>query len=117
MRSEFVACIDDFPVAAVADWSLHPHFRKAHAIVGKPLSATEKALLQYFRRHAGRTLSRDELAEQVWKQRYYYGSRAIDQTVAKLRKKLRAGDGTILSVYAIGYRFEDGSIAKAVDRR
>ena len=66
----------------------------------------ETALLTYFQKHAGRTLSRDELAEQVWKQRHFHESRTIDQTVSKLRKKLRR-DVRILSVWSAGYRFEN----------
>ena len=76
-------------------------------ILDEPLSAMEKALLAYFRKNAGRTLSREELAEQVWQQRHFYQSRTIDQTVSKLRKKMRARDGRILSVWAFGYRFEN----------
>ena len=79
----------------------------ARVVSGQRLSLMESALLRYFRQHAGRTLSRDELAEQVWKQRYFYGSRAIDQTVSNLRKKLRPGGERILSIYASGYRFEN----------
>ena len=83
----------------------------ARVISGQPLPAIQTALLRYFRKHPGRTLSREELAEQVWKQRYFYGSRAIDQTISKLRKKIRPNEGRIVSVYAEGYRFEtDGQL-------
>ncbi len=68
----------------------------------------ETALLTYFHQHPGRTLSREELAEHVWKQRHFYGSRTIDQTVSKLRKKLRR-EARILSVWSAGYRFEKES--------
>ena len=87
--------------------SLSQPYGTARAVSSKRLSMMESALLRYFREHAGRTLSRDELAEQVWKQRYFYGSRAIDQTISNLRKKLRPGGERILSIYASGYRFED----------
>ena len=63
-------------------------------------------MLRYFRQHPGRILSREELAEQVWKQRHFYGSRTIDQTVSKLRKKLRRDEAQIMSVWSAGYRFE-----------
>ena len=87
----------------------------ARVVSGPPLSATEAALLGYFRKHPGRTLSREELAEHVWKQRHFYGSRTIDQTVSKLRKKLRSEEATILSIWSAGYRFEscERSPAKA----
>jgi DNA-binding response OmpR family regulator len=86
--------------------SLSRPYGIARVVTGEPLQAMELALLRYFREHSGRTLSREELAEQVWKQRYFHASRAIDQTVAKLRKKLRRGEGKILSVWSEGYRFE-----------
>jgi DNA-binding response OmpR family regulator len=89
--------------------SLSQPYGTARVVSGKRLSTMESALLRYFRQHAGRTLSRDELAEQVWKQRHFYGSRAIDQTVSNLRKKLRPGGERILGFYAAGYRFENGS--------
>jgi DNA-binding response OmpR family regulator len=78
----------------------------ARVVSGESLSGMETALLDYFRKNAGRTISREELAEQVWKQRHFYGSRTIDQTVSKLRKKLR-NDARILSVWSAGYRFEN----------
>jgi DNA-binding response OmpR family regulator len=78
---------------------------------GQRLSAMETALLTYFQKHAGRTLSRDELAEQVWKQRHFHESRTIDQTVSKLRKKLRR-NAKILSIWSAGYRFESESAVR-----
>jgi DNA-binding response OmpR family regulator len=77
----------------------------ARVISGKPLPAIQAALLRYFRQHTGRTIGREELAEQVWRQRHFYGSRAIDQAVANLRKRLR-DDEKIVSVWSSGYRFE-----------
>ena len=60
----------------------------------------------YFRANPGRVISRDELAERVWKQRHFYGSRAIDQAVASIRKQLRRKSEMIISVWSVGYRFE-----------
>src|SRR5688500_2982507 len=74
----------------------------ARVISGKPLPAIQSALLRYFRQHAGRIVSREELAEHVWNQRHFPGSRAIDQAVANLRKRLRH-DEKITSIWAAGY--------------
>jgi len=104
MRSE---CIFRFTPETIR--SLSQPYGIARVVTGEPLQAMEMALLRYFREHAGRTLSREELAEQVWKRRYFHASRAIDQTVSKLRKKLRRGEGKILSVWSEGYRFESAS--------
>ena len=97
-------CIFRFTPETIHSLS-HP-YGIARVVTGEPLQAMELALLRYFREHAGRTLSREELAEQVWKRRYFHASRAIDQTVSKLRKKLRRCEGKILSVWSEGYRFE-----------
>lgn len=109
MRSQLVSLENAFvrfnqPVAGRFDYPNHA----THVVLGAPLSVMEMALLRYFRAHAGRTLSRVELAEQVWKQRYFHGSRTIDQTVSKLRKKLRRPRERIVSVRSVGYRFEAG---------
>jgi DNA-binding response OmpR family regulator len=85
---------------------------------GRPLPAMQAALLRYLREHAGRTISREELAEQVWKQRHFHTSRAIDQAIANLRKRLHA-DEKIVSVWSAGYRLEveRSSAAKASPAR
>ena len=110
MRSEFIAFEEGFP--GINQHTLHAlshPYGTARVVSGEPLSAMETALLNYFRNNAGRTLSREELAERVWKQRHFYGSRTIDQTVSKLRKKLRHR-ANILSVWSAGYRVENESI-------
>lgn len=110
MRCEFIRAEDGIlAFTQQAFRSLSQPCGTARVISSEPLSGMEMALLRYFRKHPGRTLSRQELAEQVWRQRHFYGSRAIDQTVSKLRKKLRHGDGKILSVWSAGYRFESDS--------
>jgi len=107
MRSELLSFEESF--LSFTPHTIHALSRPlgtARVVSAPTLSSTEAALLSYFRRHPGRVLSREELAEQVWKQRHFYGSRTIDQTVSKLRKKLRREEAKILSVWAAGYRFE-----------
>ena len=82
---------------------------RARVVTGKPLPAMQAALLQYFRANPGRVIGREELAERVWKQRHFYGSRAIDQAVANLRKQLQRTNEEIISVWSVGYRFESHS--------
>ena len=81
-------------------------YARARVVTGKPLPAMQAALLQYFRANPGRVIGREELAERVWKQRHFYGSRAIDQAVANLRKQLHRTNEEIVSVWSVGYRFE-----------
>lgn len=69
------------------------------------MPAMQAALLQYLRENTGRTISREELAEHVWKQRHFQNSRAIDQAIANLRKRLRDNE-KIVSVWSAGYRLE-----------
>src|SRR5688572_19611169 len=77
----------------------------ARIVSGRPLPAMPGALPPYPREHAGRNVSREELAEPVWKQRHFHNSRANDQAVANLRKRLR-DDEKIISVWSAGYRLE-----------
>lgn len=86
---------------------LSASYVRARAATGKPLPAMQAALLQYFRTNPGRIIAREELAERVWKQRHFYGSRAIDQAVANLRKQLHGTNEEIISVWSVGYRFEN----------
>ena len=110
MRSEFIAFEEGFVGFTQQTLrSLSHPCGTARAVSSEPLSAMETALLTYFRKNVGRTLSREELAERVWNQRHFYGSRTIDQTVSKLRKKLRHR-ATIQSVWSAGYRFENESV-------
>lgn len=116
MRSECIGIEDDFfSFTPQTVHSLSRPYGIARIVTGEPLQAMEMALLRYFREHSGRTLSREELAEHVWKQRYFHASRAIDQTVSKLRKKLRHGEGRIRSVWSEGYRFENSENASVPD--
>ena len=71
------------------------------------LSGRESELLGYLARHAGHTVSRDEILRHVWGlDPNRTMTRTIDMHVAKLRQKLhdRAGDPKILmTVHGEGY--------------
>jgi len=74
-----------------------------------PLTRLEFDLLETLARHAGQTLSRQQLLDQVWSYDYYGDARAVDSAVKRLRAKLReaGGDPAIIStVRGIGYRLE-----------
>lgn len=57
---------------------------------GRPivLTAKEYALLDYLMRNAGRTVSRDQISEQVWKQPFDPASNIVDVYVSYLRQKI-----------------------------
>jgi len=71
------------------------------------LSERELALLRYFACHAGRVISREELLANVWQiDARGVTTRTIDMHVARLREKLRAGEGelgVLLTVRGKGY--------------
>jgi DNA-binding response OmpR family regulator len=77
------------------------------------LSIKEFSLLAYLIAHAGETLSRDRLLNDVWGQENYPSTRTIDTHIAHLRQKLEARPENprfIVTVHGMGYKFvEEGS--------
>ena len=70
------------------------------------VSNKELRLLQYLAARRGRTVSREELLQQVWRYRTS-ATRTVDFHVASLRKKLRQAD-LIETVSREGYRLRAG---------
>lgn len=91
--------------------SVRVDFRKAEATRDGhllDLSAREFQLLQYFIRHRGATLSRDELLNEVWGYNAMPTTRTVDVHVAWLRQKLEPNSAHpqyILTVHRQGYKF------------
>lgn len=78
---------------------------------GRPLVLTvrELALLSALARREGRVITRRELYETVWQQRFRNSERSVDVYVAKLRQKLEAASPAweyIHTHFGFGYRFE-----------
>src|SRR4030095_3837570 len=79
--------------------------------VGKPvaLSYKEFELLKYLIEHRGRTVSREELLEEIWGVDEELGvtTRTVDTHVSNLRSKLGAGfeKPFIVAVHKVGYKF------------
>jgi DNA-binding response OmpR family regulator len=75
---------------------------------GRPLELTarEYALLEYLCRHDGTVISREEIAEHVWDDRYDPCSNVIDVYVQRLRRKLDCDDRSFIQTRrGSGYRF------------
>jgi DNA-binding response OmpR family regulator len=78
---------------------------------GKPvaLSFKEFELLKYLIEHRGRTVSREELLEEIWGVDEELGvtTRTVDTHVSNLRSKLGAGfeQPFIVAVHKVGYKF------------
>ncbi|HEY3988926.1 MAG TPA: response regulator transcription factor [Acidobacteriaceae bacterium] len=73
------------------------------------LTVMETELLRYLVRHQGRSISRKELLEQVWRMREDTDTRAIDNFIVRLRRYIEddpANPVFLKTVRGIGYRFE-----------
>lgn len=77
------------------------------------LTQTEYALLEYLARNAGREVSREMIATNVWKQPLEPESNIVDVFVAYLRKKLEAdGRSKLLhTVRGVGYVLREETAA------
>lgn len=71
------------------------------------LTRREFDLLDILVRHAGRTVTRERLLDQVWQTVWEGSSRTLDTHIATLRGKL-AGRVTIVTARGIGYRLDPG---------
>lgn len=72
--------------------------------VRTPLTLLEHGALTYLVRAHGRTISREELLEKVWKQRHG-GSNVVDAVIRLVRKKLGSQAARLETVKGFGYRF------------
>lgn len=85
---------------------------KHRVTVGKEdvdLRAKEFEILYVFLKNKGRLLTRNFLEEAVWGTEYYATSRAIDTTIARVRKKIKGEGEKICAIKGLGYRFEEES--------
>ena len=74
----------------------------------QPLTVMEATLLRYLVRHAGETVSRKALLEEVWGVRQDTDTRTVDNFVARLRRYVEpqpARPRRLLTVRGVGYRF------------
>jgi DNA-binding response OmpR family regulator len=79
------------------------------------LSSREFALLEYFMRHPGQVLSRQQILSAVWDYAFDPGSNVVDVYVRYLRSKLdRRGEPSVIqTVRGAGYRFEPPADAQS----
>jgi DNA-binding response OmpR family regulator len=70
------------------------------------LTRTEFALLYLLLSNAGRVFSRAYLADTIWGVNYVEGDRSVDNTILRLRKKLKAAGDCIEAVWGVGYRWK-----------
>ena len=72
-----------------------------------PLTPTEYELLRYLMLNAGKAVSREELLEQVWGFETAVETRATDDTVRRLRRKLTECGVSIDAVWGYGFRLTE----------
>ena len=78
------------------------------SIAGEPvdLTRTEFALLYLLVSNAGRVFSRAYLVDTIWGADYVNGDRSVDNTILRLRKKLKIAGDCIEAVWGVGYRWK-----------
>ncbi|MBH8581905.1 response regulator [Bisbaumannia pacifica] len=92
------------------DWALDYNRRRLLGSDGQEHALThgEFQLLSVFLRHAGQTLSRDQLMDQLRNREWLPNDRSIDAMVGRLRRKLHddpADPRLIITVHGAGYLF------------
>lgn len=73
------------------------------------LTPTEYSLLLYLTENADRAVSRDELLDEIWGYGKDIETRACDDTVRRLRKKLAATTVRIENIWGFGFRVKEES--------
>ncbi len=76
------------------------------------LTLTERALMRYLIENSDRAVSREDLLKDVWGIGPDIETRVADETVRRVRKKLKAaGCGiTITAIWGFGYRLEEEKV-------
>ena len=89
--------------------TLYPERRSA-ALDGEPLALTptEFDFLTYLVEHQDRAVSRDELLKNLWQYNWQADTRAADDLVKRLRRKLRECKSSVRieTVWGFGFRLE-----------
>ena len=72
------------------------------------LTPKEFDLLVMFAKHPKRVFTRDELLTSLWEDPFYGDERTVDAHIKKLRQKIeKIGPQIILTVWGVGYKFEE----------
>jgi DNA-binding response OmpR family regulator len=74
------------------------------------LSLRDVKILQLLFRNRGKAMARDAILDNCWGVDYFPNSRALDQHISQLRKRVErdpAKPEIIRTVHGVGYRFEE----------
>lgn len=75
-----------------------------------PLTPIEFSLLATLAKNRGQNMTRQQLLDKVWGADYFGDERTVDAHIRGVRAKLKKADQTlrpIVSVWGVGYRFEE----------
>lgn len=101
---------DDTETVQIGDLRLQPAALRAWRGTAQiDLTARETDLLVLFARHPGRALSRDDILDVCWGRTHMPESRALDQYISALRRKIErdpADPRIIQTVRGVGYRYD-----------
>lgn len=84
------------------------------------LSRRELKILQLLKRRAGEVVTKQALYDACWGRDYLPSSRALDQQMLVLRRKIERDPGNprlITTIHGEGYRYEEGSRSMLRDQR
>lgn len=73
------------------------------------ISARDMRMLQFFHENRGKVLDRDTLMNHCWGVNYLPESRALDQNLSQLRKRIEKNPSKpmiIKTIHGVGYRYE-----------
>jgi len=84
------------------------HFTASERGAAVDLSHKEFEIIRHLHTHAGKTVSREDLIENVWGYDSFPTTRTVDNHILKLRKKIEpdpSHPSHILTVHGIGYKY------------
>lgn len=103
------------PVAVTSELSMHniklnsATRRVTYFDAEITLTLKEYSLLEYFMRHPGQVLTREQILSSLWDFSFDSFSNIVDVHVKNLRNKFKKNDGKKLfeTVHGVGYRFKE----------
>ena len=97
--------VDDIKILSFGDITINTKSKEV-SISGNSLMVTpnEYHLLVYMLHNNDRAISRDELLRNIWGYQTEIETRATDDTVRRLRKKIQTSDVMIEAVWGFGFR-------------
>lgn len=106
-RSETIVGHKDESILNVKELSIYPDQRIVKIIDKEiPLTTKEYEVLKYLVENKGYPLSRDKIIQNIWGYEYDGYDRNVDDTVKRLRKKLKESGSSveIQTVWGFGYK-------------